>query len=305
MGVEFFHADIRQFWDLDSLPGDYDLMIEASAEPSVHAGNDGSPRYVLDTNLNGALNCWEFARKRCGFVVFLSTSRVYSIPHLQSLPLLEGKNGYSLSGSHRQGFSEAGIAEDFPIDGYRSLYGSTKLAGEMFLEEYGEAFGLNYVINRCGVLAGPGQFGRVDQGVYTLWVAHHLYGKPLSYTGFGGTGLQVRDLLHPEDLARLIELQIQNKDRVRGQRYNVGGGVSGSVSLRELTNLCEEATGRKLEIRSSPATAKVDIPYYVSDCAKVRDLLAWSPKYSPRQIISQIANWLDEGGEPLRTLFES
>ncbi len=187
LGVEFFHADIRQFWDLDSLPGDFDLMIEASAEPSVHAGNDGSPRYVLDTNLNGALNCLEFARKRCDFVAFLSTSRVYSIPHLQSLPLHEGKNGYSLLGSHGQGFSEAGIAENFPIDGYRSLYGSTKLAGEMFLEEYGEAFGLNYVINRCGVLAGPGQFGRVDQGVYTLWVAHHLYGKPLSYTGFGGT----------------------------------------------------------------------------------------------------------------------
>lgn len=69
---------------------------------------------------------------------------------------------------------------------------------------------MNAVINRCGVIAGAGQFGKVDQGVFTLWVANHFFGKPLKYTGFGGTGAQVRDLLHPSDLFRLLEAQRGN-----------------------------------------------------------------------------------------------
>ena len=91
--------------------------------------------------------------------------------------------------------------------GFRSLYGSTKRASELFIEEYVENFGFPAIVNRCGVIAGAGQFGKTDQGVFTLWVARHLFGRGLQYTGFGGTGKQVRDVLHPADLFRLVALE--------------------------------------------------------------------------------------------------
>ena len=95
-GVTFVHGDIRNPADLEALDGTFDVLIEASAEPSVHAGIADSPRYVLDTNLLGALNCLEFARKRCGGFVFLSSSRVYSIEPLTQLPLVELSTRFDL-----------------------------------------------------------------------------------------------------------------------------------------------------------------------------------------------------------------
>lgn len=293
-GVSFVHGDIRNPSDLEGIKGTFDVLIEASAESSVHAGIEDSPRYVLDTNLVGALNCLEFARKRCGGFVFLSTSRVYSIEPLTRLPVVEHGGRFELQDNvcNVPGISRHGVSESFPCNTHRSYYGASKLAAELACQEYAAHGGLRIVINRCGVIAGPGQFGKTDQGVFTLWVARHYFGRRLKYTGFGGKGLQVRDLLHPDDLCDLIEQQLKSWELVSGHTFNVGGGAGGSVSLQEFTGLCQEITGKQVIIAEEPATSPVDIPWYVSDHTKATELLRWVPTRHPKQIVNDIVEWI-------------
>jgi CDP-paratose 2-epimerase len=293
-GVRFVHGDVRNPADLAGLDGGFDALIEASAEPSVHAGIGESPRYVLDTNLCGAINCLEFARERCGGVIFLSSSRVYSLAPLRALPVTAGPTRLDLpeGAAGAPGLSRAGISEQFAVDGPRSYYGASKLAAELLCQEYAAHGKLPVVINRCGVIAGPGQFGKTDQGVFTLWVARHAFGRPLKYTGFGGKGLQVRDLLHPADLADLVLRQLESVQRLSGRTFNVGGGRAGAVSLQEYTRLCRDATGREVPIAEEAATAEVDIPWYITDHARVSEILGWSPTKSPQAIVADIHVWV-------------
>ena len=232
----------------------------------MHAGYDGSARYLLNTNLLGTVNCLDYARRHGSAMIFLSTSRVYSIAALRGLPLRrDGDRLVVAPGESGDGWSERGIAEDFPTTGARSLYGASKLASELLIEEYNAAYGLRTIVNRCGVLTGPWQMGKVDQGFFVLWAARHLYGGALAYSGFGGAGHQVRDVLHVADLHDLICRQIDAFDRHCGRTYNIGGGTAISVSLAELTALCAARTGNRLPLGSEPATRPADIPYYVTD----------------------------------------
>ena len=226
-GVEFRHGDIRSTDDFDDLPP-YDLMIDCSAEPSVQAGLGGSPRAVLGTNLIGTINCLEAARARGAAFLFLSTSRIYPIAALNDLPFTETDTRFRWDDvAGIRGFSARGVAEDFTLDGARSFYGTSKLAGEQLIQEYVFSYGMRALIDRCGVIAGPWQMGKVDQGVITLWVARHYFGRPLRYTGFGGQGKQVRDILHVHDLFDLLLLQLEAPERWDGRVYNVGGGNDG------------------------------------------------------------------------------
>jgi len=303
-GIRFVRGDVRHMADLDALEGSFDLFIEASAEPSVLAGLDGSPRYLLDTNLGGTLNALEFARQRAPRFIFLSTSRVYSIAPLLNLPLQETDTRLSLPASVTvPGVREGGITESFPVDRPRSLYGATKLASELIIQEYAETYRLDAIVNRCGVIAGPGQFGRRSQGVYTLWLAHHYFKKPLQYTGFGGKGKQVRDLMHPLDLYDLIRLQIPLLAQQRGGIFNVGGGIEGSVSLQEWTQICRDVTGNEVPMSSDPKAVSVDIPYYVTHNAQVSRAFQWKPVRSPRTIASDTHQWLKQHETSLRSLF--
>jgi len=291
-GVSFVHGDIRNPEDLDNLPA-ADLLIECSAEPSVHAGYDGSARYLVNTNLTGTFNCLEYARRHGTAIVFLSTSRVYSIPALRALPLrVEGQRLALPAGEAGAGWSERGIDEDFPTGAPRSLYGTTKLASELLIEEYNAAFGLRTIINRCGVITGPWQMGKVDQGFFVLWAACHLYGRLLRYTGFGGKGHQVRDVLHVADLFDLISLQTAALDQHAGHSYNVGGGIQTSISLAELTDLCRARTASRLEPGEDPTTRPADIPYYVTDHGAVTRATGWTPKRSVEMILEEVLEWL-------------
>lgn len=303
-GIEFVHGDIRNRTDLDSLTDQFDVFIDASAEPSVLAGLGGSPAYVLETNLTGTLNCLEFARKKAGMFLFLSTSRVYSIDPIKRIKLKEGATRFDVADEQIDaGISPAGIAEGFPIHLSRSFYGASKLASEMVIQEYCAMYGFKALINRCGVIAGPGQFGKVDQGVFTMWVAAHEYGQSLTYKGFGGKGKQVRDLLHPADLYELLRIQIGKPEKFTGEIFNAGGSVEGAVSLQEFTKYCQEATGKTIKIAEDPQTSPVDIPYYVSDIGKVKKTFGWSPKRGPREIVGDIHQWLLKDREKLSALF--
>lgn len=303
-GVEFFHGDIRSEHDLEELPGEFDLLIDASAEPSVLAGIDGSPRYVLQTNLAGTLNCLEFARRRAGCFVFLSTSRVYSMEPLRAVNLSESETRFEIAEDQSlPGVTPKGIGEGFPVDLPRSLYGATKLASELIIQEYVYSYGLRAVVNRCGVIAGPGQFGKVDQGVFTLWVANHYFKKPLRYTGFGGSGKQVRDLLHPLDLFDLVKRQAGEPGKLAGEVYNVGGGPASSTSLLELTAHCQRVVGNRVEVGRAPESHAADIPLYVSDNAKVARAFGWFPGRTVPDIIEDIARWIASNEAQLRNIF--
>jgi CDP-paratose 2-epimerase len=285
---------VRSADDLE-VAGRFDLMIECSAEPSVHAGYDGSPAYLINTNLLGTLNCLERLRRSGGKLIFLSTSRVYPIAALRALPLREAGGRFVIAeGASGSGWSERGIAEDYTLKGSRSLYGATKLASELVIEEYAALYGLQAIVNRCGVLTGPWQMGKVDQGFVVLWMARHMYGGQLGYIGYGGKGLQVRDILHVADLYDLLELQISQFDRHNGQVYNVGGGAQISVSLRELTERCRRLTGKTIDIGSQPDTRAADVPYFVTDSSLVHQAAGWRPRRTVDTILEEIGAWLKE-----------
>lgn len=293
-GVSFVHGDIRVLEDLLGVGG-IDSLLECSAEPSVLAGLDGSPDYVVQANLLGAYNCLELARRCSAYVLFLSTSRVYPLAALQTLALEERETRFEIAGEQPiVGASREGISEMFPLEGARTLYGATKLAAELLIAEYREAYGLRAVIDRCGVIAGPWQMGKVDQGVFTFWMLAHHFDRPLSYIGFGGQGKQVRDLLHVDDLLDLLDEQLLAPDRWDGVTANVGGGPACSLSLLETTEICAELTGHRLQIGSVKDTRPGDVPNYVSDCRRLFALTDWRPMRGPRQILADIQGWISE-----------
>jgi CDP-paratose 2-epimerase len=291
-GVQFVHGDVRVATDLETAGDHIDTLIECSAEPSVLAGFDGNPRYVIDTNLMGLANCLELARRHEAVLVFLSTSRVYPTRALSELLYREAGERFVLADEQSvAGASQHGIAENFPLDGARTLYGATKLAAELLIAEYVDMFGLRAVIDRCGVVSGPWQMGKVEQGVFALWMLAHVFGRPLKYIGYGGTGQQVRDVLHVQDLASLLEIQIARADALNGEVFNVGGGTFASASLAELTALCAAIAGRQVPITMDPRTRPGDVPIYISDARKVQQRFGWAPTMTIEALMRDLFAW--------------
>jgi len=299
-GISFLHGDIRNPEDLAQAPK-FDLLIDCSAEPSVQAGVGSSPVGVIEHNLTGSLTCAEMARNRGAAFLFVSTSRVYPIEPINALNFTEKTTRFDWSGESTEGFSTAhGISESFPLSGWRSMYGATKLAVEILLREFVALYKMPTLINRCGVLAGPWQMGKVDQGVATLWVMSHLFDRPLRYIGFGGQGKQVRDMLHIDDFCRLLLLQLADLSRWDGRIYNVGGGSAVSASLLELTQACRETTGRRIEIASHPETSPVDVRLYITDARRVCADYGWKPHKSIHDIVQDITAWVRQNESGLR-----
>jgi CDP-paratose 2-epimerase len=297
-GVEFVHGDVRDSNDMLSASR-IDALVECSAEPAVLAGFE-SPDYVVSTNLLGAYHCLELARRDDALYVFLSTSRVYPTGRLRGLDLVETETRFELAPAQNvPGASPEGISEAFPLDGARTLYGTTKLAGELLAVEYADAFGVRTVVNRCGVIAGPWQMGKVDQGVFTHWVLSHYFGRRLRYIGYGASGKQVRDLLFIDDLVDLIEEQLMRPEDWTGFNGNVGGGRECSLSLLEATSLCRELTGNEVSIDRVDESRAGDVPLFISDCSRLFERTQWRPRHSPQEILEEIAVWVQENDRTL------
>ena len=291
-GVRFVHGDVRARADLMTLDP-VDALIECSAEPSALAGLDGDASYVVGSNLVGAHNCLELAARDGAQFLFLSTSRVYPYATLDRAAYREGPTRFELEPQQElPGLSREGVSERFPLDGPRTLYGATKLAAELLVAEYRASFGLRTAIDRCGVIAGPWQMGKVDQGVFTYWLLAHYFGRALRYIGYGGTGKQVRDLLHVDDLADLIEDQLLRPGHWDGATVNVGGGPECSLSLRETTEICSELTGRRMSVTESSEARPGDVRIYLSDCARLHERTDWRPQRGPRRVLEDIFAWV-------------
>ncbi|HEY4440834.1 MAG TPA: NAD-dependent epimerase/dehydratase family protein [Candidatus Elarobacter sp.] len=294
-GIEFVHADIRRPDDLAFPKRRFDLVVDCSAEPAVLAAYESGPSYVIDTNLIGTVNLFELARRNDAAVVFLSTSRVYPVSALEAIAFEEAETRFAIAAAQAlPGVSQRGISEDFPLVGPRSLYGTTKLACELILEEYADMYGLRFIADRCGVITGPWQMGKVDQGVFALWMGKHYFKRPLSYIGYGGTGKQVRDFIAIDELCDLVLAQVEGLGSLPQRVYNVGGGLESSLSLAETTALCEEITGNRVEIGRIAENRPADVRLYVTDNTRITADTGWAPRKSPRETLTEIFAWIRE-----------
>lgn len=310
-GVRVVHGDVRVAADFDGL-GPFDWVIDAAAEPSVLAGTAGGQtgrRQLVDHNLTGTVNLLEAAARWQAGVVLLSTSRVYSIPALSGLSLVEQAGpgsapAFAVDGTQPlpAGLSPAGLTEAFSTIAPVSLYGATKLAGETLALEYAHAAGTPLVIDRCGVMAGAGQFGRADQGIFSWWIHRWAARRPLSYIGFGGRGLQVRDCLHPDDLADLLLMQLAAARGGEPELVHASGGAASATSLAELSAWCAKRLGPH-DVAASRESRPYDLPWVVLDHTAATVRHGWKPARTAASIFEEIADhaerhpgWLDRCG---------
>jgi CDP-paratose 2-epimerase len=290
-GVAVRHADLRSPSDLESIPA-VDWIIDASANPSVLAGVDGttSSRQLIEHNLYTTVNLLEVAKRcRAGFTL-LSTSRVYSVKSLSEIPVVVEDSAFApdLAVPLPPGVSVKGIAESFSTAPPVSLYGASKLASESVALEYGQTFDFPVWVNRCGVLAGAGQFGRADQGIFSFWINAYLRRQPLKYIGFDGAGHQCRDCFHPRDLLPLLEKQFAVADSNQPRVVNLGGGPWNAMSLAQLSRWCEARFGPH-PVATDPEPRPFDVPWLVLDTGLAAKEWGWRPAIALEAILEEIA----------------
>ena len=303
-GIELVHGDLRLRSDVEALPP-CDWVIDAAAQPSVLAGVDGksSPRQLNEHNLAGTLNILEYCRLHKAGLMLLSTSRVYCLRDLAALPTRVHKQAFTLDEQRLSlpGVTAEGVTEAFSTKAPVSLYGATKLASEVMASEYGSTFDFPVWINRCGVLAGAGQFGTAEQGIFSYWLHAHAARKRLRYIGFGGNGYQVRDAFHPDDLAELLTIQFK-RDPPTDAVFNAGGGSENAMSLAQLTEWCDTQFGPHAP-EPDDRPRPFDIPWLVMNNGRSARELGWVPRLSLASILEEIAehvrthpDWLQRCG---------
>ncbi|OYP39169.1 NAD-dependent epimerase/dehydratase family protein [Rhodopirellula sp. MGV] len=299
-GIEVVHADIRCTSDVESI-GPVDWVIDAAANPSVLAGIDSKSgsRQLLESNLAGTVNLLEHCKNHKAGLILLSTSRVYSIDPLTKLPVEVATDKFRPSTNDFPiGVSDSGIQETFSTAPPVSLYGATKLASEQLALEYGYTFDFPVWINRCGVMAGAGQFGKADQGIFAYWLHSWKEGRSLRYIGFDGQGHQVRDCLHPRDLSLLLIRQLETSPADQPRVVNVSGGIESARSLKQLSDWCEERWGSN-EVLADTTPRPFDLPWVVLDHSLATQTWGWNPTTPVESIIEEIAvfaeanpNWI-------------
>ena len=284
-------GDVRDREELSAIEG-VDALIECSAEPSVLAGADGETAYTVHTNLMGAYNCLEICRRDGAQLIFLSTSRVYPMRPQSELTYEEEAD--PLRALRRPGCPRrvrAGISEDFPLEGARSLYGATKLAAELLIEEYAAGFGLRTVIDRCGVITGPVADGQGRPGSLRLLALPPPFRPAAELHRLrrrGKAGPRPAPRRRP---GRPRRRAARRPDGWAGFVGNVGGGRDHSLSLLETTEICRELTGNEVPIERVAETRRDDVPIFIADCARLFERTDWRPRRDPRRTLSDIHEW--------------
>lgn len=262
----------------------FDVIIHCSADSSVNTPKD-KIRETINTNFDGTINIIEKCLKDKSYLIFFSSSRVYSVENINKLVKAKNLNKrINLSKKYL-------INEKFSTKSPITFYGFTKLASEILIKEYSNYHGLKYIINRPGVISGPWQFGKVEQGFVSLWIWRYLNKMYLSYNGYGGNGYQVRDILHIEDLKELIFKQIIKIDKINNKTFNIGGGLKNSIDLNKLTQIVSNFFSYKIKVKKNNSTSLYDIPIYISDNNFVSKVYKWKPRKNISNIIIDTLNW--------------
>lgn len=291
--IKNFNFNIKNYNKIKKLPK-YDLIIDCCAEAAIEVSKKKIDE-VIDTNLIGTINILKKAKEDKSKIIFISSSRVYPIIPLNNI--IKNRN------IKNKIYISKKIDEKNDILGPKSIYGLTKLSSEMFIEEFSYAFGIRYLINRCGVISGPLQFGKQDQGFISLWIWKHLNKQKLKYIGYGGHGNQVRDVLHIKDLCNLILIQIKKINKIYNKLYTVGGSSISYTSLKNLTNICQKVTKNKIKFSKQKKTSIYDIPYYITNNSLVSKTYKWKPKKNIYNVVMDTYIWLSNNKNNLKKYF--
>ena len=284
---EHHDDDVRDYPAMEKLFQQYSkdivLIIHTAAQPS-HDWAAGDPFSDFTVNANGTLNMLQATRQYCPGATFLftSTNKVYGdLPNV--LPLREMDKRWEIDPAHRY---HSGIAEDMSIDQSKhSLFGASKVAADMLVQEYGRYFGMKTAVFRGGCLTGPNHSGTALHGFLAYLMKCAATGTP--YTILGYKGKQVRDNIHSSDLIAAFDAVFN--DPVSGEVYNMGGGRESNCSMLEAIELCEEITGRKMNLKYTDDNRSGDHIWYISDLSKFKGRYpGWSLRYDVPRILEEI-----------------
>ena len=291
--IKNYKIDITKFDKINKLKK-FDIIIDCCAEAAVEVSKKEVDR-VINTNLIGTYNILKKIKNDNSKLIFISSSRVNSISEINKITKFKNNK--------KKFYSDKTIDENFELLKPKSIYGFTKHASEMLIEEFAYAFNIKYLINRCGVISGPMQFGKQDQGFVSLWIWHHMFKKKLKYIGYGGHGNQVRDVLHISDLVDLIKLQIKEFKKTFNNTFCVGGSDQNKISLKELTKICEKITRNRIIFKRIKKTSIYDIPFFVTDNSKVMRYYKWKPKKNILDIVKDSYDWFKINQNKLKKIF--
>ena len=284
-----------------------DFIIDCAANPSVLAGVNGSSSLgLIQDNLVGTFYLLEKCKKDNAGLVLISTSRVYSIDALNQIPLCISNHRFLADTTQKvnwpQGLTDKGISENFSTQSPLSLYGATKLSSEILALEYHYSFGFPVWVNRCGVIAGAGQFGKIDQGIFSFWPYQYALNRPLSFIGYEGKGVQARDVVHPKDVFSLVHKQIFEPVTNASRVVNIGGGQANTWSLYELDKFCKKHFTKSEPVQSVATNRAFDIPLYVTDYSLAQQHWGWQPLFTIEEIMEEIVLFTKQNMDFVRAI---
>ena len=288
-GVIFQHGDVRNPEDFPS-NRIFDAVLVCAAQPSAIDGYD-NPAYDFKNNTFSLLPALEYCKANGSKLIFWATNKCYPASAINGRPMKEFPTRWSA----------APVDESFPLDGGdRSLYGSSKIMADLMVQEWSDSFRFPAFINRFSCLAGPWQWGKTAQGWVAWWMIAAHFDLPLTYYGFGGK--QVRDVLFIRDLVELVQREIE--DASQGCKvFNVGGGEGITTSLIEMTQMCQDFTGRSIRLLAEGPERRADFIHYVSDITKVTEALPWYPLVTLEDGLEEIYRWVVDNDATIGKLY--
>jgi CDP-paratose 2-epimerase len=293
-GVIIVRGDIRNYEDFQKIPWTPDGIVHLAGQCGIPYAQI-NPLYDFEVNAKGTINVLEYSRTHGKIsVAFASSNKSYT-NITNKLPMKETNTRYEWAFGQFQdvvmswAISQKGINESLPMDAFgkyaRSLYGTSKVSGDLYMQEYYQAFGVPTVINRMSCIYGYYQKGVEDQA-WVSWFIRQIKDGDGKINIFG-TGKQVRDMLFGTDCAKLYIDEIENIDKVKGKAYNIGGGVENTMSLLEAITCIEELTGKKSDLTFTDKRHG-DQDIWISDITKIKNDLGWSPTINPKEGIRKM-----------------
>jgi CDP-paratose 2-epimerase len=281
--VKLVKGDITDPTQLEKACKDVDAIVHTAAQTAVTMSLT-NPQTDFSINALGTFNVLEAARKSENnpAIVYCSTNKVYG-DNVNKINIVENKTRYVFEDQFKNG-----ITETFPIDlCEHTPYGCSKLAGDLYMQDYSRIYGLKTVVFRMSCIYGTRQFGVEDQGWVAWFTIATTTGKPITIYG---DGKQVRDVLYVSDLVDAYDAFLQRKNELSGEVFNLGGGPENTLSLLELLDMLEMLTGKRSTVTFSdwrPSDQKV----YISNISKAKEKLGWTPKNSPKIGVEKLVNW--------------